>query len=57
MSNQDPASVFEDADKQFDLVFSAVKTGRSSAASYNLQGDVQCVYRSTTLSDQLFISI
>jgi hypothetical protein len=34
--------VFEDADKQFDLVFSALKAGRSLAASYNLQADIQC---------------
>lgn len=34
--------MFEDADKQFDLVFSALKMGRSLAASYNLQSDIQC---------------
>ncbi|KAG5646787.1 hypothetical protein DXG03_002164 [Asterophora parasitica] len=33
----DAAFVFEDADKRFDLVFSALKAGRSLAASYNLQ--------------------
>lgn len=33
--------VFSEADKQFDLVFSALKTGRSLAASYNLQTDIQ----------------
>ena len=38
---QDRALVFEDATKQFDLVFSAIKTGRSLAASYHLQGDLQ----------------
>ncbi|KAG5652557.1 hypothetical protein H0H81_004566 [Sphagnurus paluster] len=37
----DAAFVFEDADKSFDLVFSALKTGRSLAASYNLQSDIQ----------------
>ncbi|KAJ7600772.1 tRNA synthetases class I-domain-containing protein [Mycena floridula] len=38
-----PDSDFEflQADKQFDLVFSAVTTGRSLAASYNLQSDIQ----------------
>jgi hypothetical protein len=38
---QDNAFVFEEADKQFDLVFSALKAGRSLAASYNLQSDIQ----------------
>jgi len=33
--------VFEDAAKEFDLAFSAVKTGRSLAASYGLQNDIQ----------------
>lgn len=33
--------MFEDADKQFELVFSALRTGRSLAASYNLQKDIQ----------------
>jgi len=37
----DPSFVFEDADKEFDLVFSTLKTGRSLAASYNLQSDIQ----------------
>ncbi|KAG6890754.1 hypothetical protein C0992_012726 [Termitomyces sp. T32_za158] len=35
------AFVFDAADKSFDLVFSALKTGRSLAASYNLQTDIQ----------------
>ncbi|KAJ7863189.1 hypothetical protein B0H13DRAFT_2254165 [Mycena leptocephala] len=35
------AYVFESADQQFNLVFSALKTGRSLAASYNLQSDIQ----------------
>jgi len=35
--------VFEDADKQFDLVFSTLKTARSLAASYTLQSDIQCM--------------
>jgi len=30
--------------KDFNLVFSAVKTGRSLAASYSLQNDIQCKY-------------
>jgi valyl-tRNA synthetase len=33
--------MFGDADKHFDLVFSALKAGRSLAASYNLQTDIQ----------------
>jgi hypothetical protein len=33
--------VFEDADKSFDLLFSSIKTGRSLAASYSLQSDIQ----------------
>ncbi|KAF7289070.1 hypothetical protein HMN09_01355200 [Mycena chlorophos] len=35
------AYVFETAEQQFNLVFSAIKTGRSLAASYNLQNDIQ----------------
>ncbi|KAJ7714328.1 tRNA synthetases class I-domain-containing protein [Mycena olivaceomarginata] len=37
----DKASVFESADQQFNLVFNTLKTGRSLAASYNLQSDIQ----------------
>ncbi|KAF9476104.1 hypothetical protein BDN70DRAFT_995902 [Pholiota conissans] len=37
----DPAFVFEEAEKQFDLVFTTLKTARSLAASYNLQNDIQ----------------
>ncbi|KAF8211093.1 tRNA synthetases class I-domain-containing protein [Mycena galopus ATCC 62051] len=37
----DQAYVFESADQQFNLVFNALKTGRSLAASYNLQSDIQ----------------
>ncbi|KAH7909011.1 tRNA synthetases class I-domain-containing protein [Hygrophoropsis aurantiaca] len=33
--------VHAEADKDFDLVFSTLKTGRSLAASYNLQTDIQ----------------
>ena len=43
-SVQDKDLVFEDAVKDFNLVFSAVKTGRSLAASYSLQNDIQCRY-------------
>ncbi|KAG6874009.1 hypothetical protein C0995_007966 [Termitomyces sp. Mi166 len=42
--SQDNAFVFEDADKSFDLVFLALKTGRSLAASYNLQTDIQLFF-------------
>ncbi|KAJ6580851.1 tRNA synthetases class I-domain-containing protein [Mycena capillaripes] len=38
---QDSSYVFESADQRFNLVFSALKTGRSLAASYNLQSDIQ----------------
>ncbi|RDB22412.1 Valine--tRNA ligase [Hypsizygus marmoreus] len=37
----DNAFVFADADKQFDLVFAALKAGRSLTASYNIQSDIQ----------------
>ncbi|KAK2459849.1 hypothetical protein APHAL10511_008170 [Amanita phalloides] len=40
----DTAFVFGEADKQFDLVFTALKTGRSLAASYSLQNDIQLFY-------------
>ncbi|KAI5831094.1 hypothetical protein K523DRAFT_379399 [Schizophyllum commune Tattone D] len=36
-----PDFTFDEAEKQFDLVFSALKTGRSLAASYSLQNDIQ----------------
>ena len=57
-SIKDKDFVFEDAAKDFDLVFSAVKTGRSLAASYSLQNDIQrkCPVDSTavpSLSDSL----
>lgn len=38
---QDAASVFEQADRDFDSVFNAIRTGRSLAASYSLQTDIQ----------------
>ena len=37
----DEAFVFEKEDKEFDLVFNAIRTGRSLAAQYNIQGDVK----------------
>ncbi|KAF8332211.1 tRNA synthetases class I-domain-containing protein [Amanita rubescens] len=40
----DPAFLFEEADKQFELVFNVLKTGRSLAASYSLQNDIQLFY-------------
>ena len=40
--HQTPDFTFDEAEKQFDLVFSALKTGRSLAASYSLQNDIQC---------------
>ncbi|KAI0781633.1 tRNA synthetases class I-domain-containing protein [Irpex lacteus] len=41
----DESFVFKDAERDFDLVFSAIKTGRSLAASYNLQTDIQLFIR------------
>jgi hypothetical protein len=35
--------VFSEEEKDFDLVFTALKTGRSLAASYNVQSDIQCI--------------
>ncbi|KAK0243108.1 tRNA synthetases class I-domain-containing protein [Armillaria nabsnona] len=37
----DEVFVFEDADREFDLVFAVLKAGRSLAASYNLPSDIQ----------------
>jgi valyl-tRNA synthetase len=45
MLTQDKDFVFVDAEKEFDLAFSALKTGRSLAASYSLQADIQCKYQ------------
>lgn len=44
--------VFEDAERDFDLVFSALKTGRSLAASYSLQNDIQCEQLSCGLTNR-----
>ncbi|KAI0933300.1 hypothetical protein AcV7_004807 [Taiwanofungus camphoratus] len=41
----DKSFVFEEQERDFDLVFSAIKTGRSLAASYNLQNDIQLFVR------------
>ncbi|KAI6108704.1 tRNA synthetases class I-domain-containing protein [Pisolithus croceorrhizus] len=38
---QDSRFVFDDAERQFELVLAVVRTGRSLAASYNLQSDIQ----------------
>jgi len=38
---QDQDLEFVHAEREFDLVFSALKAGRSLAASYNLQTDIQ----------------
>ncbi|KAF8496882.1 hypothetical protein F5888DRAFT_1794622 [Russula emetica] len=35
--------VFDEADKQFDLLFSGIRAGRSLPASYNLQPDIQSI--------------
>jgi len=39
--SQDTSFVFEEAEQRFDLVFSVLRTGRSLAAAYNLQSDIQ----------------
>ena len=36
--------MFDEADKQFDLLFSGIRAGRSLAASYNLQSDIQSMF-------------
>lgn len=38
---QDSGFEFEEADKQFDLIFSTLRAGRSLAASYNLLNNIQ----------------
>ena len=38
---QEKEFAFEEADKQFDLLFNTIRAGRSLAASYNLQSDIQ----------------
>ncbi|KAH8827166.1 tRNA synthetases class I-domain-containing protein [Flagelloscypha sp. PMI_526] len=40
----DPDFSFPEADTQFDLVFNVLKAGRSLAASYNLQKDIQLFF-------------
>jgi hypothetical protein len=45
VNGQEKYFEFDDAEKQFDLVFSALRTGRSLAASYNLQNDIQRLSR------------
>jgi len=43
--------VFEESAKSFDLVFSTLKMGRSLAASYTLQSDIQCTSSLSTFVD------
>ncbi|KIJ59030.1 hypothetical protein HYDPIDRAFT_118902, partial [Hydnomerulius pinastri MD-312] len=38
----------EEAEKEFDLVFAALRTGRSLAASYNLQSNIQLFIHAQT---------
>lgn len=47
--------MFTEAEKDFDLVFSALKTGRSLAASYNLQTDIQCKLNTHPAASPLLI--
>jgi valyl-tRNA synthetase len=42
--HQDSAHVFEDAERDFDATFNAIRAGRSLAASYSLQNDIQRQY-------------
>ncbi|KIM79390.1 hypothetical protein PILCRDRAFT_792056 [Piloderma croceum F 1598] len=49
--------VFADAHKEFELVFSVLKTGRSLAASYNLQVDIQFfVHVQSAREEAIFLS-
>lgn len=41
--------MFDNAE-EFDLVFSVIKTGRSLAASYNLQTDIQCTCKTPIIT-------
>ncbi|KAF8645352.1 hypothetical protein AX16_007855 [Volvariella volvacea WC 439] len=47
----DPAFAFEAEEREFDLVFSAIKAGRSLAASYNLQNEIQLFILAQTDAD------
>ena len=40
-ADEDKAFAFPDAVKDFEVVYNVVRSGRSQAASYNLQKDVQ----------------
>ncbi|KAH8113121.1 tRNA synthetases class I-domain-containing protein [Phellopilus nigrolimitatus] len=44
----DAAFVFEKEEKEFDLVFNSIRTGRSLAAQYNLQSDLQLFFLAQT---------
>jgi valyl-tRNA synthetase len=46
---QDNDFVFTNAHREFDLAFSVLKTGRSLAATYNLQTGIQCMYGTNRL--------
>ncbi|KIK77445.1 hypothetical protein PAXRUDRAFT_834980 [Paxillus rubicundulus Ve08.2h10] len=43
----------EDAEKEFDLVFAALRTGRSLAASYNLQSNIQLFIHAQTVEEKV----
>ncbi|KAL4071956.1 tRNA synthetases class I-domain-containing protein [Scleroderma yunnanense] len=54
---QDTTFIFGEAERQFDLVFSVLRTGRSLAAAYNLQSDIQLfVHASSSEEAELFQS-
>jgi valyl-tRNA synthetase len=42
--HQDSAHAFENAERDFDATFNAIRAGRSLAASYSLQNDIQRQY-------------
>ncbi|EGN97199.1 hypothetical protein SERLA73DRAFT_110363 [Serpula lacrymans var. lacrymans S7.3] len=53
----DACYVFAQADKDFDLVFSVLRTGRSLAASYNVQSEIQLfVHAQSNEEEALFKS-
>ncbi|KIJ23910.1 hypothetical protein M422DRAFT_39377 [Sphaerobolus stellatus SS14] len=48
----DEAMVFDQAEKNFDTVFSAIRASRSLAASYSLQNDIQLFFHTQTEAEQ-----
>lgn len=48
---QNTCFIFDDAERQFELVLNVVRTGRSLAASYNLQSDIQLFIHASDVSE------